>query len=322
MQYTKEFLRELHKNLLETRLLEEKMKDLYAEGRVPGHVHSGVGQEAAYVGALSTRREGDYFKLTHRPTALPHMLGTSLDMLFGELLAKKTGNSGGRGGSLHMGELRTGVLGMSGTLGCDTGVAVGAALTLDMEERTGSIVYMFMGDGTSSRGPVYEAMNLAAVWKLPVLFVCENNQFAISTHVSTSIPVENALADRASGYGMPSRVADGTDVLAVYEAAKEMSDYVRSGKGPAVLECRDYRWRGHFEGDQCAYRDGEVTKEWMERKDCVKNLEAQLVSEGVLSEAEAAEMRQSFDREMETAIAHAEAAPSMTAAEIYDYLYV
>ena len=128
MQYSKEFLLEIHRNLLETRLLEEKMKDLYAQGRVPGHVHSGVGQEAAYVGTLSTRKPGDYFKLTHRPTAMPRMLGTPLEMFFGELLAKKTGNSGGRGGSLHIGELRTGVLGMSGTLGCDAGVAVGASV--------------------------------------------------------------------------------------------------------------------------------------------------------------------------------------------------
>lgn len=321
MQYEKAFLKELHKNLLEVRLLEQKLNDLYAQGRVPGHVHSGVGQEATYVGTLSTRKEGDYFKLTHRPITLPRMLGTSLDMLFGELLAKSTGNSGGRGGSLHIGELRTGVLGMSGTLGCDTGVAVGAALTIDMEERD-NMVYMFMGDGTSSRGPVYEAMNLAAAWKLPVLFICENNQFAISTHCSTSIPVENALADRAAGYGMPSKVADGTDVLAVYEAARELSEYVRSGKGPAVLECKDYRWRGHFEGDQCAYRDAGVTKEWMEKKDCVKNLEAMLVAEGVLTEAEIQEMSQAFDQEMETAIAHAEAAPSMKPEEIYDYLYV
>ena len=321
MPYTKEFLRELHKNLLETRLLEEKMKDLYSEGRVPGHVHSGVGQEACGVGTLSTRKPGDYFKLTHRPTAFPNMLGTPLEMLFGELLAKTTGNSGGRGGSLHMGELRTGVLGMSGTLGCETGVAVGAALTLDMEERE-NIVYMFMGDGTSSRGPVYEAMNLAAAWKLPVLFICDNNQFAISTHVSTSIPVKNALADRAAGYGMPSRVADDTDVLSVYEAAAEMSGYVRSGKGPAVLECRSYRWRGHFEGDQCAYRDQNVTKVWMENHDCVKTLETRLMAEGLLTEREAAEMRAAFDAKMEAAIAAAEAAPSMKPEEILNGLYV
>ena len=164
-------------------------------------------------------------------------------------------------------------------------------------------------------------MNLAAAWKLPVLFVCENNQFAISTHVSTSIPVENALADRAAGYGMPARVADGTDVLAVYEAAKEMAGHVRSGQGPAVLECKDYRWRGHFEGDQCAYRDAAVAKEWMENRDCVKNLEAMLAERGVLTAEEAGAMRTAFDGEMEAAIAHAEAAPSMTPDEIYDGLY-
>ena len=197
---------------------------------------------------------------------------------------------------------------------------MGAALTIDMEGRD-NMVYMFMGDGTSSRGPVYEAMNLAAAWKLPVLFICENNQYAISTHVSTSIPVENALADRAAGYGMPARVADGTDVLAVYEAAMEMSEYVRSGGGPAVLECKDYRWRGHFEGDQCAYRDGAVAKEWMENRDCVKNLEAQLSREGILTAEEAAARRAAFDAEMESAIAQAEAAPSMTPGEIYDGLY-
>ena len=321
MQYTREFLLEIHKNLLETRLLEEKMKDLYAQGRVPGHVHSGVGQEATYVGTLSTRRPGDYFKLTHRPTAMPRMLGTPLEMIFGELLAKKTGNSGGRGGSLHIGELRTGVLGMSGTLGCDTGVAVGAALTIDMEGRD-NMVYMFMGDGTSSRGPVYEAMNLAAAWKLPVLFICENNQYAISTHVSTSIPVENALADRAAGYGMPARVADGTDVLAVYEAAMEMSEYVRSGKGPAVLECKDYRWRGHFEGDQCAYRDPAVARRWMEERDCLKDLESALLAQGVVTEEELAGMRSDFAARMDEAVVRAEAAPAMRPEEIYDGLYV
>ena len=320
MQYDAHFLKQLHKDLLETRLLEEKLNDLYAQGRVPGHVHSGVGQEATYVGALSTRQPGDYFKLTHRPISMPWMLGTDLDMFFGELLAKKTGNSGGRGGSLHIGELRHGVLGMSGTLGCDTGVAVGAALTIDMEGRD-NVVYMFMGDGTSSRGPVYEAMNLAAAWKLPVLFICENNGFAISTPASTTIPVPNALADRAAGYSMPSEVADGTDVLDVYRAAKKMSDYVRAGNGPAVLECKDYRWRGHFEGDQCAYRDPEVTRDWVENHDCVKNLEAQLLAEGILTQEELDRMRRDFDRQMETAIAHAEAAPAMTAEELFDGLY-
>lgn len=321
MQYSKEFLKEIHTHLLETRLMEEKLVELYAQGRVPGHVHSGVGQEATYVGVLSTRKDGDYYKLTHRPIALPRMLGTTLDVFFGELLAKITGNSGGRGGSLHIGELSKGMLGMSGTLGCDTGVAVGAALTIQMEERD-NVSYMFMGEGTSSRGPVYEAMNLAAAWKLPVLFICENNQFAISTHSASTIPVANALADRAAGYGMPARVADGTDVIAVYKAAKELVDGIRTGSGPAVLECKSYRWRGHFEGDQCAYRDAAVTEKWVTEKDCVKNLETMLVAEGILTENEIAQERAAFDVEMEKAIVHAEAAPAMKPEDIYHYLYV
>lgn len=321
MQYSKEFLREIYTHLLETRLMEEKLVELYAQGRVPGHVHSGVGQEATYVGVLSTRKDGDYYKLAHRPIALPQMLGTSLDVFFGELLAKTTGNSGGRGGSLHIGELSKGMLGMSGTLGCDTGVAVGAALTIQMEERD-NVSYMFMGEGTSSRGPVYEAMNLAAAWKLPVLFICENNQFAISTHCASTIPVANALADRAAGYGMPAKVVDGTDVLAVYEAAKELVDGIRAGNGPAILECQSYRWRGHFEGDQCAYRDAAVTEKWIAEKDCVRNLEAMLVVEGVLTGDDISQKRSAFDDEMEKSIAHAEAAPAMKPEDIYDYLYV
>lgn len=321
MQYEKEFLRKLYYDLMSMRLLEKKMVDTYAQGRVPGHVHSGVGQEATFVGVLENFKEGDYYKRTHRLLAVPYMMGTDLDMFFGELLAKKTGNSGGRGGSLHIGELRTGDLGFSGTLGCDTGVAVGAALTIDMEERD-NVVFMFMGDGTSSRGPVYEAMNLAAAWKLPVLFVCHNNGFAISTPCTYSIAAENVLADRAAGYAMPGKVVDGTDVLAVYEAAKELVEGIRAGNGPAVLECKDYRWRGHFEGDQCAYRDAAVTEEWIKNKDCVKNLEAMLAEQGVMTIEEMEEMKAAFDKEMDEAILRAEAAPEMEPEEIYDYLYV
>ena len=135
MQYEKEFLRNLYRNLLDMRLLEQKMVDTYAQGRVPGHIHSGVGQEASFVGVLANFKAGDYYKRTHRLTAVPYMMGTSLDTFFGELLAKTTGNSGGRGGAIHIGELRTGDLGFSGTLGCDAAVGVGAALTIDAEGR-------------------------------------------------------------------------------------------------------------------------------------------------------------------------------------------
>ena len=321
MQYTNEFLKQIHKDLLEARLMEEKMTDIYAQGIVPGHIHSGMGQEGSYVGVLATRKKGDFFKFGHRPLAVNYIVGEPMDEFFGELLGKLTGNAKGHGGTNHLGRLSDGVVGFSGSLGCDAGVSVGAAMTIDLDG-TDNVSYFFYGDGTSSRGPIHEAMCLASAWKLPVLFICENNQFAISTPSAYSSAVENPGADRAPGYNMPSVVVNGTDVLAVYEAASKLVQYVREGNGPALIECKDYRWRGHFEGDQCAYRDAEVTKKWMEEKDCVKILEKKLVDEGVMTEEELAAMRVAFDQKMNESIQRAVEAPAMKPEEIFDYLYV
>ena len=321
MKYENDFLLKLYKGLLETRLLEIKLTDLYAESRVPGHIHSGAGQEAAFVGVLSTRKPGDYFKLPHRVVSSAYLVGEPLDMFFGEILAKKTGNSGGRGGINHLGRLCDGVLGMSGTLGCDAAIPVGAAMTIE-EEKRDNVAFFFVGDGAVNRGPVYEAMNLAAVWKLPVVFVCINNCFAISTPITYASPVPNVMADKAAGFNMPAVVVDGTDVLNTYEGASKIVEGVRAGNGPAVIECKCYRWRGHFEGDQCAYRDHAVTEKWMQERDCVKNFEKDLKEQGVLTDEAISKMREDFDREMEDAIAKAEAAPEMTSDEILDFLYV
>ena len=325
MKHENDFLLKLYKDLLETRLLEIKMTDLYAEsyalGKVPGHIHSGTGQEAAFVGVLATRKPGDYFKLPHRVVSSAYLVGDPLDTFFGEILAKKTGNSGGRGGINHLGRLCDGVLGMSGTLGCDAAIPVGAAMTIEAEGRD-NVAFFFVGDGATNRGPVYEAMTLAADWKLPVVFVCINNGFAISTPITYASPVPNVMADKAAGFNMPAVIVDGTDVLDTYEGASKIVEGVRAGNGPAVIECKCCRWRGHFEGDQCAYRDQSVTEKWMQERDCVKNFEQDLVKQGILTDEQIGKMRQDFDREMEEAIARAEAAPEMTADEIYDFLYV
>ena len=258
MQYTAEFLKKVYRDLLSVRLFEEKQVEVYALGKVPGHIHSGIGEEAVCTGVMATRKEGDYFKISHRPVGAGLVLGAPLETMFAELMGKATGNAKGLGGVLHMTSFQHGMVGFSGTLGSDIAVADGAALTIQMAG-TDNVSYVFYGDGTSNRGPVHEAMNLAAIWKLPVLFVCNNNQYAISTPSSFSTPVENPGADRAAAYGMPSKAVDGLDVLAVYEAAKELVDGIRAGNGPAVLDCRTYRVRGHFEGDQAKYRDAAVT---------------------------------------------------------------
>ena len=319
--YDKDFLMGIYTNLLKTRMMEQKLVDIYAEGIVPGHIHSGMGQEGTYVGVTSTRKPGDYFKFGHRPLSINYIVGQPMDEFFGELLGKLSGNALGHGGTNHLGRLEDGVVGFSGTLGADAGVSVGAALTIDMEGRD-NVSYFFYGDGTSNRGPIHEAMSLASVWKLPVLFVCENNQFAISTYSSFSSVVKNPGADRAAGYGMPSEVVDGTDVLAVYEAAQRLTKYIREGNGPAILECKDYRWRGHFEGDQCAYRDAAVTEKYMEEKDCVKIMEDKLKELDFLTDAEIEKMRADFDQEMDESIKRAQAAPEMKPEDIYDCLYV
>ena len=321
MSYEKDFLEKIYKDLLETRMLEEKLVEIYAEGKVPGHIHSGVGQEASYVGVLATRKPGDYFKIGHRVIAATCVLGNPLDTFFGEILAKKTGNAGGRGGVNHTGRLCDGILGMSGTLGCDAGISVGAAMTIEAEGRD-NVSYFFVGDGASNRGPVYEAMTLATDWKLPVVFVCIDNGFAISTPSSYSSPRDTILAARADGFGMPSIVVDGTDPLAVYGGASKMVEYTRAGNGPSVIECKCYRWRGHFEGDQCAYRDASVTEKNMAERDCVKNFEQLLMEQGIKTADQIAQQRAEFEQAMNESIARSEAAPEMTPEEIYDYLYV
>ena len=321
MEHSKELLLKLYKEMVECRMLEAKLNEEYAIGRIPGHIHSGIGEEAPYIGTLATRKKGDYFKLSHRPVSVYHTLGQPLEEYFSELMARSTGNSGGRGGDLHLGRLQDGVVGFEGILGSDAGVSVGAALTAKMR-KTDNISYFFYGDGTASRGPLHEAMCLASAWKLPVLFVLDNNGFAISTPVGFSSAVEHPAADRAAGYGMPGIAVDGTDVLAVYDAASELVDYVRSGNGPAVLECDDYRWRGHFEGDKCAYRDNSIAEYYMKEKDPIRNLETELLEAGYITEDEIRHISSDFSERIEAAVLYADSQPELRPDELMDTLFI
>ncbi|WP_352399209.1 thiamine pyrophosphate-dependent dehydrogenase E1 component subunit alpha [Anaerotignum sp.] len=320
MAYSKEFITDLYKKLLGTRLSEEKLVAIYKEGRVPGHIHSGVGQEATHVGTLVTSKEGDYFKLAHRVVSISSVLGVPFSKIYAEILGRQDGNSRGGGGVNHIADFSKGILGMSGTLGCDMPFAVGAAYKLKLEKKD-NIVYCYYGDGTSNRGPVHEAMNWAAAWKLPILFVMDNNQWAISTCIYESTAIENPGADRAAAYGMASKVVDGTDVLAVYEAAKELSEYVRAGNGPAILEAKNYRWRGHFEGDQCKYRDPAITEKWQKKRNCVKKMENYMLENDFITEDEIKTMYEEIDAELNAAVDFAEASPKATAEDLFNNIF-
>jgi pyruvate dehydrogenase E1 component alpha subunit len=310
---------EMYKDLLSMRILEEKLIELYALGKIPGHIHSGVGEEASYAGVLATRKSGDYFKFTHRNVSTVNAVGMSYRTIFAEILGKMGGNSGGRGGINHLAELNKGIIGMAGALGGDIPVAVGVGYSIKMAERD-NIVYCFLGDGTTSRGPVHEGMNWAAAWKLPVLFIVNNNQWSIATHICETCNVENPGADRGAAYGISSKVADATDILAVYESARELVAQIRDGGGPAILETKCYRLRGHFEGDQAKYRDARITEEW-QKKDCLKNLEKYMKDKKLITDGEIEAMHSDILAQVEDGIAFAEAASDPAVEDIYDNLY-
>ena len=266
-----------------------------------------------------TRNETDYYKGTHRVVSAVHAVGVTFNEIFAEILGKQTGTSHGRGGVNHIARLDKGVIGTAGSLGVDTEVAIGAGLSAKYLENA-RIVYCYNGDGTHSRGNVHEAMNMAAIWKLPVLFICDDNQFAISANHANTISVKNPAADRAAGYGMPAKVVQGDDPLAIYDAAKELTDYIRAGNGPAVLEIKCYRWRGHFEGDQCAYRDKALTEE-AHHHDCLVTLEKYVLENGILTAEDIELMRREIALELDQAVEFAESSPQPDPDHIFDGLY-
>lgn len=319
MKYSNDLVVNLYKELLSVRMAEEKLVEIYALGKVPGHIHSGVGEEAAYVAPLMTKKDGDYSKFTHRVIAATHAVGITFNEMFAEILGKETGTSHGRGGVNHVARLDKGIIGVAGSLGVDTEVAIGAGLSAKYLG-DGRIVYCFNGDGVHSRGNIHEAWNLAAEWKLPVLFVCDDNQFAISANHANTICVPNPAADRAAGYGMPAKVVHGDDALAVFDAAKELTDYIREGNGPAVLEVKTYRWRGHFEGDQCAYRDHAITEQEL-KKDCIVNLEKYIRENAILSDEDIELIKNEIALELNEAVEFAESSPEPSLDSVYLNVY-
>ena len=319
MKYQNKDALDFYRKMCQIRMSEEKLIEVYSLGKIPGHIHPGIGEEAAVVGVLATGGEQDLYKLTHRPASAYRVLGMPYKTIFSEIFGKSTGNSGGRAGIMHVSDLSRGCIGFSGILGCDAPVAVGAAMKLKRDGESG-IVYCFYGDGTSNRGPVHEAMNLAGVWKLPVLFVCTNNQFAISLHVSRGSSVPNPGSNRAIAYGMPSAVVDGNDVFAVYEAAKKMADYVRDGNGPAVIETVCYRRGGHFLGDQAEYRSAKTAREEA-KKDCILRLEKELLENQLFAKEDLELERHEISLELEETVKYAEESAVLPPDQLLDTLY-
>lgn len=306
MNYTSEFLLSLYRRMLLIRQFEERVKYLFLEGVMPGTIHQYQGQEAIAAGVCTALEPDDVITSTHRPHGHALARGITAEALMHELFGKSTGCCGGKGGSMHVGDLDRGMVPAIAIVGGGVPVATGIALAFQMRGQR-RIAVCFMGDGTVNQGAFHEAVNMGAIWRLPVLYVIENNLYSASTRIADMTRVER-LSDRAAGYGIPGATIDGNDVLAVYETARQAAERARSGGGPTLIEALSYRITGHSRRDPCNYQPEEERRQALE-KEPVKRFATLLLSQGAATQAELDAVRRNVDAEVEQAVASAMAAP-------------
>jgi pyruvate dehydrogenase E1 component alpha subunit len=296
----------LLEQMILVRAFEEKLDELYQRKAMFGSTHSYRGQEAIAVGVCAALERSDLIASYHRGTGHLIAKGADLYKLLCECMGREDGYSRGRGGKMHMGDLEFGFIGNTGTVGGTVPTATGAALAAKTRGSR-EVVVSFFGDGAANQGVVHEAMNMAGLWKLPVIYVCENNQYAMTVSLERSVAVKQ-LSVRAAGYGFEGVTIDGNDVEAVYAATQKAVAKARSGGGPTFVECMTYRWDGHFGGDPgTGYRSREEIEFWKQR--CpIKRLKQALIAEGSLSEAEFANVEKALYERLSAVAARAEAA--------------
>ncbi|ACP45087.1 dehydrogenase E1 component [Sulfolobus islandicus Y.G.57.14] len=306
-------LLDMYKKMLLIRYHELTAKELFAIGKIPGFVHLYVGEEAVAVGVMSTLRDDDYITSTHRGHG--HCIAKGLDVkrMLAEIMGKKTGVCKGKGGSMHIFDYSKGMLGANGIVGGGAPHAVGAALAFKLKGLD-RVAAAFIGDGAMNQGVVLESLNLSAIWKLPVVFIVEDNMYAMSTRslapakLQPSHSAAKSYVERALGFGIPAVEVDGMDVLAVYEVAKEAVDKARKGGGPSLLHCKTYRFFGHFEGDSLVYRDKEEEEMWRKR-DPITLFRDKLVSNDIVNQEELDKIDREAKTEIEQALKFAEESP-------------
>ncbi len=318
MDLKPERLVEALKTMYLIRYFEEKAEELYMLGMVHGTMHLSVGQEASAVGAIFALEPEDYILSTHRGHGHCIAKGADVKLMMAEFLGKETGYCRGRGGSMHIADMKTGNLGANGIVGSGIPIAVGVGLALKLQ-KSRRVVLSFFGDGAANTGSFHESLNMAGIWRLPVVFLCENNQYAMSTPVTKVLPVEN-IADRAYAYGFPGVVVDGNDFFAVYEVTKAAVERARRGEGPTLVECKTYRWKGHSKSDPQRYRTKEEVEAW-KKKDPIARLRTHLITNGILSEEEAAEIEEEARKAIEEAVKFAMESPEPSPENIEKEVY-
>lgn len=320
MHEDSETLLALYRTMVTIRKFETLAGEMFAAGKIPGFIHLSIGQEASSVGVCSVLRPDDYITTTHRGHGHVIAKGADLKKMFAELMGRKTGYCKGKGGSMHIADFSIGILGANGVVAGGFPIAVGAGLSIKLR-KTDQVVVCFFGDGASNRGTFHEALNMAAIWKLPILFVCENNCYASTTRTSYACSVVD-IASRAKGYNIPGVSVDGNDLLAVREAAADAVDRARRGEGPTLLENKTYRRRGHFEGDPQKYRKQEEVAEWEQKNDPLFRFTSTLKKKKILTQELEKEIQEKVEGELREAVQFAEASDFPKPEEALEGMFV
>ncbi len=320
MNIKKETLLWMYERMQLIRTFENRVKVEFAKGKIPGFVHLYAGEEAVAVGVCAHLTDADYLTSTHRGHG--HCIAKGVDVrgMMAELFGKATGTCKGKGGSMHIADMDKGMLGANGIVGGGPPLACGAGLTAKMNHN-GQVTVCFFGDGAAEQGTLHESLNLAAIWQLPVLFVAENNGYAESTPVHYHCSVEN-IADRAAAYNMPGVTIDGNDTFAVYEAAGAAVARARAGHGPTLLECKTYRFYGHYEGDQQTYKVPAENEKFQKERDPLVLFRRAVLAGNLVSEAELQAIDDRVTVQIDAAVRFAEESPFPDAQETYTDVYV
>jgi TPP-dependent pyruvate/acetoin dehydrogenase alpha subunit len=310
-----------YEQMAKIREFEEKVNELYMKALMPGLAHLYSGQEAVAVGVCEALNLDDYITSTHRGHGHCLAKGAAVDRMFAELLGKEAGFCKGKGGSMHIADPDSGNLGANAIVGGSMGIATGAALSAKMRD-SGQVAVCFFGDGAVAQGLLYEVMNMAALWKLPVIYVCENNNYSEYTHRTETLAGE--ITARARAFGIHAETIDGQDVQLVQETMQKLVDRARRGEGPAFLECLTYRYYGHHVGDinRTYYRSKEEEQDWRENRDPLKLLGEKLISQKLTDQAVLNKILTDVAAEVESGMQFAINAPFPKPSEVNEDVYV
>lgn len=314
-------LLELYRKMRISRRFEEKVVELVNENKIFGTTHEYIGQEAVAAGICTAINNDDYMMSTHRGHGHLVCKGGDLGFMFSELMGKANGYNKGKGGSMHIATLEIGMLGATGVVGAGVPIACGSALALKMDSSK-KIVVSFYGDGAANQGVVHEAMNMAAIWSLPVLFVCENNQYAVSTSVNYSTKIKD-LSRRAISYGFPGITVDGMDALEVYKKTLDICDYIRKGNGPYLLECKTYRYHGHFTAEPMLgikYRDDKEIQKY-KSLDPIDRIKKLILSKKFSKTEELEKIDQKIEKQLKRAVLFAKNSKFPVAEDALEGMY-